>query len=108
MLMKHVVSFREFLCFLLLLLASHTCFAIYQKEMAVESVEQAKQSLKEYRGKPEDFHLLIPLDKLLTLHGKPVPLNVAMAIITDQILANGWMPNGFVDKGRVRYYQYSR
>lgn len=79
-----------------------------QRGEEIESVEQAQQLIKNYRGKPQNFQLVISLSKPLLLHGKPVPMDAAMALITDNILAKGWLPNGFTDKHHVRYYHYSR
>ena len=76
--------------------------------MTVESVEQAKQLLQSYNGKPTDFLLPISTHKNLTLLGKEVPMDAAMAIIGDQILKKGWMPNGFEERAGVRYYKFSK
>jgi hypothetical protein len=79
-----------------------------QEIMVIESVEQAKQAIEQYHGKAADFVLPIPQDRELTLHGEVVSRDVAIAVITDQILARGWMPNGFDAKGQIRYYKYSQ
>jgi hypothetical protein len=81
---------------------------IKQEIVAIESVEQAKQVIEQYQGKAVDFVLPISQDKNLTLGGGVVPRDLAMAIITDQILAKGWLPAGFEVKGQVRYYKYSQ
>ncbi len=79
-----------------------------QETVAIESVEQAKQVIEQYQGKAVDFVLPISQDKNLTLGGGVVPQDLAMAIITDQILAKGWLPAGFEVKDQVRYYKYSQ
>jgi hypothetical protein len=81
---------------------------IKQRMVVVESVEQAKQVIEQYQGKAVDFILPIAQDKDLTLGGEAVPRDVAMAIITDRILAKGWLPAGFEVKGQVRYFKYSQ
>jgi len=81
---------------------------VKQEIVAIESVEQAKQVIEQYQGKAADFVLPISQDKNLTLGGGVVPRDLAMAIITDQILAKGWLPAGFEVKGQVRYYKYSQ
>ena len=75
--------------------------------MQIESVEQAVQLIKGYKSGPEDFLLPIPLNRQLTLRGEKVPSDVAMAVITDQVLDKGWMPAGFEEKEGVKYYKYS-
>lgn len=81
---------------------------VKQETLVIESVEQAKQAIEQYQGKAVDFVLPISQDKSLTLGGGEVPRDLAMAIITDQILAKGWLPAGFEVKGQVRYYKYSQ
>jgi hypothetical protein len=79
-----------------------------QETTVIASVEQATQVIAQYNGKPTDFVLPIAQDENLTLRGEVVSRDVAMAIINDRILAKGWMPNGFEEKGQVRYYKYSQ
>jgi hypothetical protein len=76
--------------------------------VVVESVEQANQAIEQYQGKAADFVLPISQDRELTLRGQVVPRDLAMAVITDQILAKGWLPDGFEVKNQVRYYKYSQ
>ena len=78
-----------------------------QKPMQIESVEQAVQLIKDYKSEPDGFLLPIPLNRQLTLRGEKVLSDVAMAVITDQVLDKGWMPAGFEEKEGVRYYKYS-
>jgi|GEM_PF-3488106 len=79
-----------------------------QEAMQIESVEQAKQLIKECNTGPEKFVLPIPTSHPLTVQGQEVSADIAMAIITDEILAKGWMPDGFEEKNGMRYYKYSR
>lgn len=65
----------------------------------IMSVEGATQAIASFEGNAEDFELPISVELL-----DPVGMN--MAIITDAILAKGWMPNGFEDKGDRRIYKY--
>jgi hypothetical protein len=81
---------------------------IKQEIVVIESVEQAKQAIEQYQGKAVDFVLPVSQDKNLTLGGEVIPRDAAMAVITDQILAKGWLPAGFEVKGQVRYYKYSQ
>jgi hypothetical protein len=81
---------------------------IKQGIVVVESVEEAKQVIEQYQGNAVDFVLPISQAKDLTLGGEAVPRDVAMAIITDRILAKGWLPAGFEVKGQVRYFKYSQ
>ena len=78
-----------------------------QEMVPVESVEQANLLIEQYHGKAANFRLPVPQTTNLTLHGEAVSRDIAMAIITDHILAKGWLPNGFDEKGQIRYYKYS-
>jgi hypothetical protein len=75
--------------------------------MGITSVEQAQKLLQDYQGPAEEFELEIPLTGL-TLRGQPIAMSLVMAILTDQVLAKEWWPNGFNDYGGVRYYRYSQ
>ena len=77
-----------------------------QNTALVSSVEQAKELLDEYRGKPEDFVLSVSLTRQLTLQGKEIDFGLGMVIIADYVLKKDWMPNGFSDKDGVRYFKY--
>ena len=44
----------------------------------------------------------------LTLDGQPVPQDVAMAIIMDGLLANGFFPDGFKVVPGGKRYKYKR
>lgn len=73
----------------------------------INSVEQARQLIRAYQGEAQDFQLTVPLTKPLLLHSQPVSLAVAMAIITDEVLEKGWLPNGFSEQDQVRTYRYT-
>jgi hypothetical protein len=75
--------------------------------MTITSLEQAQLLLQEYKGPAEKFEIGIPIDGL-SLRNQPVSLALAMAILTDQILAKGWWPNGFEEIEGVRHYRYSQ
>jgi hypothetical protein len=66
----------------------------------IKSIEEAKETIEKFEGKPEDFKLPISDDLQ-----DPVGLN--MAIITDSILERGWMPDGFDQKEGYRIYKYT-
>ena len=65
----------------------------------IESIEEAQEMIKTFKGNPEDFKLPIS-DDLQDLMG----LN--MAIITDTIVKRGWMPDGFDQREGYRIYKY--
>ncbi len=50
------------------------------------------------------FELLI--SQSLTLRGSPVPMDAAMAIVLDKILAKRYEPDGFVQCETGRLYRY--
>ena len=54
----------------------------------------------------KSFTLWIPQD--LTLNGKTVSSDLAMAIILDAILAKEFFPNGFDEGVGGRYYKYQK
>ena len=55
-------------------------------------------------GSHNHFELWVP--QSLTLRGQTVPLNLAMAIILDKILAKQFVPDGFIQKETGRVYRY--
>ena len=104
------LRFRLWLVIICIFAAMQSCGSTSeakQEMVIIESVEQAKLLIEQYHGKAADFTLPIPQNRNLTLRGEIVSRDIAMAIITDQILAKGWLPNGFEQKGQVRYYKYS-
>ena len=52
----------------------------------------------------DHYVLWVPYD--LTLHGEPVPHDVAMAVLGDALLCAGLMPDGFVERDRGREYRF--
>ena len=74
--------------------------AFEKKQMEpINTVEEAKQCIESFEGRPEDFKLPIS-DQLQD------PSGINMAIITDSILKKGWMPDGFEQKAGYRIYHY--
>ncbi len=65
----------------------------------VTTVEGALSEIEQFVGRPDEFRLPIS-DKLLD------PVGVNMAIITDRILARGWMPDGFEQQDGYRVFRY--
>ena len=65
----------------------------------VTTVEGALSEIERFVGRPDEFRLPIS-EKLLD------PVGVNMAIITDRILARGWMPDGFEQQDGYRVYRY--
>ena len=64
-----------------------------------QSVEEALSAIRRFNGSPDEFNLAIAKTLL-------DPVGVNMAIVTDAILARGWMPDGFVDRVDHRLYRY--
>ena len=65
----------------------------------VSSVQEAVTLVNTFQGKPTGFQLMMP-DSLLDASG------ITMAIITDQVLARGWAPDGFTQGSGYRIYRY--
>lgn len=65
----------------------------------ITTVDEARQSIQDFSGPPED--LVLPIsDQLLD------PIGVNMAIIGDALLAKGWEPDGFEQREGFRIYRY--
>jgi hypothetical protein len=64
-----------------------------------DDVKKAMEFIDSYDGTAEDLGLPIS-NKLLD------PMGMNMAIVTDRILAKGFMPNGFIQKVGYRIYKY--
>ena len=62
-------------------------------------IEEARQAVEDYEGSPEDF--VLPISDALQ-----DPAGVAMAIITDAVLAKGWNLDGFEQRDGWRIYRY--
>jgi hypothetical protein len=65
----------------------------------IASVDEGVRLVDSFKGKPEDFQLVVP-DSLLDASG------MNMAIITDRVLARDWLPNGFVQEHGYRIFHY--
>ncbi|GLK57573.1 hypothetical protein JOD31_003464 [Methylopila capsulata] len=63
------------------------------------SVSDAIQAIKSYNGAPEEFELRVS-NELLD------PVGINMAIITDEILARDWTPNGYEQFDEFRLFRY--
>jgi hypothetical protein len=63
------------------------------------NVEEALEAIRRFEGPANAFRLAVA-DSLLD------PSGIDMAIVTDAILARGWRPDGFEDKGDHRVYRY--
>ncbi len=66
----------------------------------VVSVEDALAQLDAYEGEAAGFKLVVA-ESLLD------PVGVNRAIITDRVLARGWMPDGFEQGDGCRIYAYT-
>ena len=107
---KSYLRVRSWLVIICIFAAMQSCKSASetkQEMVLMESVEQASLLIGQYHGKAADFILPVPQNRDLTLRGETVSRDIAMAIITDRILAKGWLPNGFEEKGQIRYYKYS-
>lgn len=65
----------------------------------ISNIDDAKKAIEAHEGIAQDFKL--PISEELQ---DPVGINIA--IITDNILARGWEPNGFIQKDGYRIYLY--
>ena len=65
----------------------------------ISNIDDAKKVIEAHEGNAEDFEL--PISEELQ-----DPVGINMAIITDDILARGWEPNGFIQKDGYRIYLY--
>lgn len=74
--------------------------------ISVSSVEELIALVDEVdpsRG-TASFTLWVP--NSLTLSGSPVAQDTAMAVVLDRILAKGYFPDGFVEEGPGRRYNF--
>ena len=71
---------------------------------AVEELLSHVRDLGAAAKKTSRFDLWVP--DALTLQGAPISRDVAMAILVDQILAVGYMPDGFTATIGGRHYHY--
>ena len=62
-------------------------------------VDKATEYVDEFKGRPEKLELPIS-DELQD------PLGINIALITDRILAKGWVPDGFKQEKGYRIYLY--
>ena len=65
----------------------------------ITTVAEARRLIASFTGRPEDFRLPVA-NELLD------PVGVNMAIITDDILAREWEPDGYVEGSGCRIYKY--
>jgi len=65
----------------------------------IASVQEGLERLDTFVGNADDFELAVP-ETLLD------PVGINMAILTDRVLARGWLPNGFVQRSGYRIYRY--
>ena len=66
----------------------------------IASVEEGMQLVESFQGSAHEFQLIVP-DSLQD------PIGVNMALVTDQVLARGWRPNGFTQGAGYRIYLYA-
>jgi hypothetical protein len=70
-------------------------------ENSIRSISEAITEIENYTGKVEDFELPISVELLDTT-------GIAMAIITDKILAKGWIPDGYTEGISTRIFRYAK
>ena len=66
----------------------------------ITDVSEAVKYIESFNDKPEKLMLAIS-DTLQD------PIGINMTLITDSILARGWMPNGFNQENGYRVYLYT-
>lgn len=72
----------------------------------VSSVEALLQEIDQVPQEATKFDLWVP--ERLTLSGAEVASDVAMAIVLDRLLGEGFMPAGFTQGVDGRTYRYRR
>jgi hypothetical protein len=65
----------------------------------IRNVAEAISLIESFAGRPEDFTLPIS-------DGLQDPMGMNMAVITDAVLAKGWMVDGFEERDGYRVYRY--
>ena len=68
------------------------------------TVEDLLSQIASIRDDQTTFELWVP--QRLSLHGQPVALNVAMAIVGVALLKKEMFPDGFIQSDGGRYYKY--
>ena len=63
------------------------------------NIEEALEAIRQFDG-PAGMFCLSLADSILD------PSGANLAIVTDAILAKGWLPDGFEDRGGYRLYRY--
>ena len=64
-----------------------------------KDIDAARREIEQYFGSPEDFSLPVS-DEIQD------PMGIAMAVITDAIIAKGWDLDGFEQNDGYRVYKY--
>jgi hypothetical protein len=72
---------------------------------SVEELLRAVSLLPEV-GEPTSIELGV--SDTLSFQGKPVPQDIAMAIVLDALLARGYVPNGVAEEPGGHRYRYVR
>ncbi|BBB60163.1 hypothetical protein UNDKW_1890 [Undibacterium sp. KW1] len=65
----------------------------------IRTVDEALALVAAFDGFPKDFTLAVHQSLL-------DPIGINMALITDRILARGWLPDGFEQRADHRLYRY--
>ena len=70
------------------------------------SVEAVLETIDGTSEQAADLELWVPAR--MTLRGKEVAADLAMAVVLDRLLGRGFMPAGFVQEEIGRKYRYKR
>jgi hypothetical protein len=73
-------------------------------EPSSATVESLVAQVESLPSGQSNFELFVPSD--LTMRGRPVPLDLAMAVIVDRLLGKGLWPAGFEQRPTGRRYRY--
>jgi hypothetical protein len=73
-------------------------------EPTTGSVEELLAKVEALPEGTKSFELFVPQD--LTMQGRPVAQNMAMALVLDRLLGRGLFPDGFEQRPTGRRYKY--
>jgi hypothetical protein len=73
-------------------------------EPATGSVKGLLAKVEALPDGTKSFELFVPQD--LTMQGRPVAQNMAMALVLDRLLGRGLFPDGFEQRPTGRRYKY--
>jgi hypothetical protein len=74
-------------------------------EPAIGTVEALVAKVEALPPEATTLELFVPQN--VTLQGRPVPQDLAMALVVDKLLARGLFPRGFDQRQTGRRYKYA-